>query len=63
MRIEVDRTRCEGHGLCVYEAQEVFDLDDEGVLVLLDPTPPDTLRAAVEGARGTCPTAAISIVD
>lgn len=33
MRIIADYDRCEGHGLCVAQAPEVFDLDDEGDLV------------------------------
>ena len=28
MRATVDRSRCQGHALCVPEASELFDLDD-----------------------------------
>jgi len=63
MRVEVDRSKCQGHGLCVYEAPEVFDLDDQGTLVVLISTPSEALRAGVEGASMSCPTEAISILE
>jgi ferredoxin len=60
MRVFVDLDRCEGHGMCVLAAPEVFDLDDEGLLHY-DPTPPEELRAAVEDAVRSCPVAAITV--
>jgi len=60
MRVFVDLERCEGHGMCVLAAPEVFDLDDEGVLHY-DPTPPEELRPAIEDAVRSCPVVAISI--
>jgi ferredoxin len=33
-RIEVDRTRCEGHGLCARTAPELLHLDQIGELVI-----------------------------
>ena len=60
MRVFVDLDRCEGHGMCVLAAPEVFDLDDEGLLHY-DPAPPEELRAAVQDAVRSCPVAAISL--
>lgn len=60
MNVLVDLERCEGHGLCVFAAPEVFDLDDDGTLHY-DPSPPEALRAAVEDAVRSCPVAAIRI--
>lgn len=60
MRVHVDLDRCEGHGLCVFAAPEVFDLDDDGCLHY-DPHPPEALRAAVEDAVRSCPVAAIRL--
>ncbi|WP_432487946.1 ferredoxin [Kineococcus sp. SYSU DK018] len=58
----VDLARCEGHGLCVFAAPEVFDLNDDGRL-LYDPHPPETLRGAVEDAVRSCPAGAIRLMS
>jgi ferredoxin len=34
MRVEVDRKRCEGHGVCAANAPNLFRLDDDGELRL-----------------------------
>ena len=50
MRIAADRDRCEGHGLCVDTAPEIYDLDDDAVVVLLhEVVPPELERKAEAG--------------
>ena len=51
--VEIDRDVCMGSGNCTYEAPGVFDLDDDGVAVVVDVTaaPEDSVAAAAEGAR------------
>jgi ferredoxin len=61
MRVVVDLSMCDLHGLCVDAAPEVFQIGDDGVLHVLIETPPDELRAKVEKAARECPTGAISI--
>lgn len=34
MKVEVDLTKCQDHGQCVYAAPELFALDDDGRLTL-----------------------------
>ena len=34
MMIEIDRPRCEGHGLCEEAAPDLMHLDDHGDLVI-----------------------------
>ncbi len=64
MKLEVDRDLCQGHGVCVSEAPEVFKLDEEsGELVLLQEQPPEELRSKVELAVKYCPTRALSVDD
>jgi ferredoxin len=46
MRIAADRDRCEGHGLCVDTAPEVYDLDDDAVVVLRHEVVPAALGCA-----------------
>jgi ferredoxin len=63
MRIRVDRDLCQGHGVCESEAPEVFSVSKDGVLTVLDETPPESQRAAVELAVRYCPTHALSIEE
>jgi len=62
MKIELDRPRCEGHGLCEEAAPELMHLDDDDDLVLdvveVDGTALDRARAAVR----VCPVAALRLV-
>ncbi len=59
LEIEIDRDVCMGSGNCVYAAEGVFALDDEGIATVLDPAaaPADD----VESAAQHCPTGAISV--
>ena len=64
LRVEANRDRCAGHGQCLLAAPTVFDVDETAQKVLvLDPTPIEGLRAAVERAVSTCPMGALEIVD
>ncbi len=61
MKVVVDLSICNLHGLCVDTAPEVFEIGDDGALHVLNETPPESLRAKVERAVRECPTSAISI--
>jgi ferredoxin len=63
MRIVVDHARCEGHGLCADVAPEVYDLDEDAIVVLRieGEVPPELERKAEGGAR-VCPVAALRVV-
>ena len=60
-RVSVDAKRCEGHGMCEQVAPEIFELDDDGILINhhegkdLD----ESLSAAAELAVSACPVAAL----
>jgi ferredoxin len=67
VRIRVDRELCQGHGVCVGEAPEVFRVverpgDYAQVEILLE-SPPEALRAQVEAAVRYCPNRALSLLD
>lgn len=63
MRVIVDEARCEGHGLCQDSAPDVFELNDDGVaVVLVDPVPMALRRQAEAGVR-VCPVAALSTAE
>lgn len=63
MHIELDRPRCEGHGLCEEVAPDLVHLDDEGELVIdVDEVTAgsDEEGHAREAVR-ICPVAALSL--
>jgi ferredoxin len=64
VKITADQDKCCGAGTCVMLAPDVFDQrEQDGVVVLLDPTPPAALHAAVREAAGVCPASAITFDD
>lgn len=63
MRVIVDCEKCCGAGQCVLVAPKVFDQRDDGIVILLDETPPEELHAAVGEAASICPGAAITIEE
>ncbi len=60
IRVEVDRDLCIGSGDCVATAPAVFELDDEGKAVVLDPDAAGN-DDIVEAARN-CPVTAIFVI-
>ena len=63
MRIELDRPRCEGHGLCEEAAPALMHLDDDGELVIDVPeVDGDQAVAAAKAAVRVCPVAALKLV-
>jgi ferredoxin len=62
VRVTVDRDRCIGAGNCALIAPSVFDQDpDEAVVVVLDESPPEDSRPAVQEAVDRCPAAVIAL--
>ncbi|NEC26372.1 ferredoxin [Streptomyces sp. SID8111] len=60
MRVTVDRSRCNGLGVCEAFAPEVFEVDDNGDLVLLTEKLTDAQLEGVDQAIAACPTEALS---
>ena len=65
MRIKLDRTVCDGFGVCGTHAPELFSLDEWGYATLVDRTGtvPPRLAAQVRQALVSCPVRAISVLD
>ena len=61
MRITFDAARCCSSGMCESFAPEVFEIDDDGALQVLDPTPSEEARGRVTTAVEACPTGALGI--
>ena len=64
MRISVDFTLCESNALCVDSAPELFDIDDNDYLVILEEgTVRPEQHAAARAAALRCPKRAITLLD
>ena len=64
MRIISDLDRCIGSGQCALASPEAFDqTDDVGLVVVLQPDPPERLRQSVRAAVAGCPSQALSIAE
>lgn len=62
LKVTVDQDKCCGAGQCVVLAPDVFDQrEEDGIVVLLDPTPAEALHADVREAASVCPAAAITL--
>lgn len=63
MRITVDLDLCQGHGVCESEAPDVFEVSRDRKVNILDSSPPDDQRSAVDLAVTYCPTHALSVTE
>jgi ferredoxin len=63
MKVHVDRDFCESNGICVQAAPEVFALDDDDQLEILQDQPDEALREHVEAAVRRCPKQALTLID
>lgn len=63
IRIAADIDRCEGYANCVVAASDVYDIDDDGNVIILRSTVDDSERGKVAEAVRSCPAAAIWIED
>ncbi len=63
MRVVVDMNLCEANGLCMGIAPEIFELDDDDELTVLEERPDESQRTLVEEAVRQCPKQAISIEE
>ncbi|MFN2556598.1 MAG: ferredoxin [Nitriliruptorales bacterium] len=59
LELQVDRARCIGSGVCARIASGVFELDDEGMAVVIDAKA--ATRSEILAAAETCPTFAILV--
>ncbi|HTF51399.1 MAG TPA: ferredoxin [Pseudonocardia sp.] len=63
VRIVIDRDRCTGLGMCEAEAAELFEVQDDGSLAILNDHPSPEQRAEAEAACLACPTEALSLIE
>jgi ferredoxin len=63
MKVVVDMDKCQDHGQCAFSAPEVFEINADGKLVVLNDSPDESLRDQVEEAADVCPVQAITVAD
>ena len=63
MRAHSDVEACVGAGQCAVLAPDVFDLGDDGKVVVLNAAPSEEERPRVVDAVAACPAFAIEIED
>lgn len=61
MRVSVDSMVCEANGVCERLAPDVFRLDDDDELEILQPEPPEALHDATRQAVDRCPKLALTL--
>lgn len=59
--VNIDWTRCRGHGVCSAALGEMISLDEWGFPVLSSTDVPDGLEGAAHMAQVTCPAAALRL--
>jgi ferredoxin len=61
LRLEVDRIKCDGHGLCAEVLPELIALDDWGYPILRDVVLPAALEGHARRAVVDCPVLALRL--
>jgi ferredoxin len=63
MRVEVDLDKCTGHGICESIADDVFEVQDDGTVLILEHERPESDRGRMRQAVTQCPAAALRLAD
>jgi ferredoxin len=63
MKILADHDVCIGAGNCVLAAENVFDQDDDAIVVVLEEAPEGADAEKARNAVGSCPSGALSIEE
>ncbi|SEF32682.1 ferredoxin [Amycolatopsis pretoriensis] len=61
MRIDADRGKCDGLGMCEAMAPDFFEVGDDGTVVVLDERPGEEHRQDVAAAVDACPVLALKL--
>jgi ferredoxin len=63
MRLEVDVDKCTGHGICESIADDVFEVQDDGLLIIDHDMAAMSDRDLLQQAVIQCPAAALRLAD
>lgn len=59
IKIDIDMDKCQHYGQCVFEAEDIFQLDDDGNIQYTKEVPDDR-QDDVDNAVDVCPMQAIN---
>ena len=62
-RLEIDRIRCDGHGMCAELLPELISLDDWGYPIIKGATVPPSLAEHARRAVDACPVLALRLAS
>jgi len=63
MNIEVEKDACIGAGQCALVAPDIFDQDDDGIVLVVNDKPSADLHTSVRKAATLCPAKVIKIIS
>ena len=63
MRLDVDVDKCTGHGICESIADDVFEVQDDGLLIIDHDKAAKSDRDLLQQAVIQCPAAALQLAD
>jgi ferredoxin len=63
MLVKIDETLCTGCSLCTTDVPEVFELADNGLAKVTNPSPTGDLASRAKDAAASCPAVAILIEE
>jgi ferredoxin len=61
--LKADFDACQGYGNCITGAPDVYDIDDDGVVVLLKREISEEERPRIEEAARSCPVSALTVEE
>jgi ferredoxin len=62
LTVRIDRLLCVGFGDCIEVAPDLWEFDDEGIVVFIDPLP-DIARERLIASCDICPVDALTVHD
>jgi ferredoxin len=63
LRVIADRSACCGYGVCAEICPEIYQVDDIGVVKLLQEIVPQGLEAKAKEAAAACPQSALRVAE
>jgi ferredoxin len=61
--LKADVGACQGYANCVVAAPDTYDIDDDGVVLLLKEEISEDERPRIEEAARSCPVSALTVED
>lgn len=63
MLVKIDETLCTGCSLCTTDVPEVFEMGDDGLAKVTNPSPTGDLANRAKDAAASCPASCISVEE